>query len=50
MSADLRRILVACRGELAPRLVATYRDLGIESVVAFSEACLLYTSDAADEL
>ena len=38
MTADLRRILVACRGELAQRLVALYHSLGIEVVVAFSAA------------
>lgn len=38
MNGDLRRILVACPGELAKRLIATYHRLGIEVVVAFSAA------------
>lgn len=48
MSDDLRRILVACRGELARRLIASYHGLGLEVVVAFSatEASAPYLEDA----
>ncbi len=36
----LRRILIANRGEIAARIVATCRRLGIETVLAASEADL----------
>ncbi len=34
---SLHRVLIACRGRLARRLVTTYRRMGIETVAAFSE-------------
>lgn len=33
----IKRVLIANRGEIAARLVAFYRDLGLETVAAFSE-------------
>lgn len=35
---NIRRVLIANRGEIARRLIRHYREIGIESVVAFSEA------------
>ena len=35
---NIRRVLIANRGEIARRLIRFYRENGIESVVAFSEA------------
>ncbi|MCA9570338.1 MAG: hypothetical protein KC656_20985 [Myxococcales bacterium] len=35
---NLKRVLIANRGEVARRLVRHYRELGIESVAVFSEA------------
>jgi acetyl-CoA carboxylase, biotin carboxylase subunit len=36
--ADIRRILIANRGEIAARIIRTCRQLGIETVLAASEA------------
>ncbi|MEQ1505082.1 MAG: biotin carboxylase N-terminal domain-containing protein [Myxococcota bacterium] len=38
MTPDLRRVLVACRGPLARRLIRAYRARGIETVAAFADA------------
>jgi len=38
MARQLRRVLIANRGEIALRVVRACRELGIESIVAFSEA------------
>ena len=35
---NIKRVLIANRGEVAKRLIVHYRNLGIETVVAFSEA------------
>ncbi len=35
---NIKRVLIANRGEVAKRLIAFYRSQGVESVVAFSEA------------
>ena len=57
MEADnmFTRIAVVNRGEPAVRLIRAVRELdeehgyGIKVIALHTEACLLYTSDAADE-
>ena len=45
---DVRRVLVCARGALAPRLIRSYRDLGLETVIAFgpAEASASYIEEA----
>ena len=45
----IEKILIANRGEIALRIHRAAHEMGIKTVAVHSTACLLYTSDAADE-
>jgi acetyl/propionyl-CoA carboxylase alpha subunit len=48
LKVDVRRVLLAARGELAPRLIRSYHAAGLETVIAFAstEASAPYVEEA----
>ena len=49
LTSNATKVLLLGSGELGKQLAISFQNLGLEVHAVDSYACLLYTSDAADE-